>query len=190
MTTASRPLPPDGYTVHDLLSPPDIPAHIELIDGWLWSDGPQQYFHSVMTDLLSTGLRGAAPPALRVRRQMTVVIDEHNAPEPDVMVVRAAAVRGADQMHFLVRDVLLAVEVVSPVSEARDRDTKPRKYAAAGIPYFWRVEMAGADDHPVVYAFELDPQARAYRLVDTFRERVTLGVPFPLDIDLTAIDRW
>lgn len=86
--------------------------------------------------------------------------------------------------------MLLAVEVVSPVSEARDRDTKPRKYAAAGIPHFWRVEMAGADDHPVVYAFELAPEARAYHLVGTFRQRVTLGAPFPLDIDLTAIDRW
>lgn len=81
----------------------DPRGHVELIDGWLWSDGPQQCFHGVMTDLLTTGLRGAAPPALRVRRQMTVVIDEHHAPEPDVMVVRAAAVRGADQMHLLVR---------------------------------------------------------------------------------------
>ncbi|WP_308281025.1 Uma2 family endonuclease [Streptomyces monomycini] len=172
------------------MSPPDTPAHIELIDGWLWSDGPQQLVHSVMTGLLTAGLRGTAPPALRVRRQMTVVIDEHNAPEPDVTVVRAAAVRGADQLRFRVRDVLLAVQVVSPVSGARHRDTKPRTYAEAAIPYFWRVETAGADDHLVAYAFELDPEARAYHPVGTFRERVTLGAPFALDIDLTAIDRW
>lgn len=34
-------------------------------------------------------------------------------------------------------DVLLAVEVVSPDSGARDRETEPHKYAGAGIPSFW-----------------------------------------------------
>ncbi|MFI0260419.1 Uma2 family endonuclease [Streptomyces sp. NPDC017056] len=180
--------PPDGYTVHDLLSPPDIPAHVELIDGWLSSDGPQRYFHSVMTDLLVNGLRSTAPPDARVRRQMTVVIDERNAPEPDITVVRAAAARGRAQSYYRVRDVLLAVEVVSPESETRDRDTKPHKYANAGIPHFWRFEMAGADEHPVVHAFELDLETRIYCPVDTFREQVKLGAPFDIDIDLTAID--
>lgn len=33
-----------------------------------------------------------------------------------------------------------AIEVVSPDSIGRDRETKPVKYARAGIPHCWRVE--------------------------------------------------
>ncbi|OKI09968.1 hypothetical protein A6A06_04940 [Streptomyces sp. CB02923] len=181
--------PPDGYTVHDLLSPPDIPAHVELLDGWLSSDGPHERFHGIMTDLLVQSLRGTVPPHLKVQSRMTVVIDERNAPEPDITIVRAAAVRGGDQLYFPVRDVLLAVEVVSPRSAARDRDTKPRKYADAGVPYFWRVGREGVDDAPVVHAYALDARTRSYRLVGTFHDEVKLDAPFALSIDLTALDR-
>lgn len=38
------------------------------------------------------------------------------------------------------RVVAVAVEVVSPSSRAMDRVLKPAKYAAAGIPGYWRVE--------------------------------------------------
>ncbi len=43
--------------------------------------------------------------------------------------------------------------------------TRPLKYAQAGIPHYWRVEES--QGLPVVY----------------------VAVPFPVDIDLTAIDR-
>ncbi|MFH9425607.1 Uma2 family endonuclease [Streptomyces sp. NPDC017529] len=179
--------PPDGYTVDDLLTLPDLPPHTELLDGSLVFVSPQRFFHSVVVDSLVSGLRSTAPPELTVAREMTVLIDERNGPEPDITVVRAAAVRHSDQTHFQVRDVLLAVEVVSPESEARDRDTKPHKYANAGIPYFWRVEKARPGGHPVVQVFDLDREDRIYRLADTFRERLKLGTPFDIDIDLAAI---
>ncbi|MEU4200899.1 Uma2 family endonuclease [Streptomyces sp. NPDC045470] len=179
--------PPDGYTVDDLLTLPDLPPHTELLDGSLVFVSPQRFFHSVVIDSLVSGLRRTAPPELTVAREMTVLIDERNGPEPDITVVRTAAVRHSDQTHFQVRDVLLAVEVVSPESEARDRDTKPHKYAKAGITHFWRVEKAGPGGHPVVQVFELDEETRTYRSVHTFREQVKLGAPFDIDIDLTAI---
>ncbi|UQA94982.1 Uma2 family endonuclease [Streptomyces halobius] len=183
------PVPPqDGYTVDDLLTLPDLPPHTELIDGSLVFVSPQRDFHSIVIDLLVAGLRRTAPPELRVRREMTVVIDKRNGPEPDVTVLRAAAVRSRTQTHFQARDVMLAVEVVSPDSEARDRDTKPHKYANAGIPYFWRVEMVGADQHPVVHAFELDKEARIYMPAGTYHDQVKLPAPYDIDIDLAAID--
>ncbi|WP_405806667.1 Uma2 family endonuclease [Streptomyces sp. NBC_00210] len=183
------PVPPqDGYTVDDLLTLPDLPPHTELIDGSLVFVSPQRYFHSIVIDLLVNSLRRTVPPELRVAREMTVVIDKRNGPEPDVSVVRAAAVRNRGQTHFQVRDVLLAVEVVSPDSESRDHDTKPHKYAAAGIPYFWRVEMAGVDDHPVVHVFELDKETRAYTPTGTYRDTLKLSVPFDIDIDLADIN--
>ncbi|MFJ7413854.1 Uma2 family endonuclease [Streptomyces sp. NPDC098077] len=181
------PVPPqDGYTVDDLFTLPDLPPHTELIDGSLVFVSPQRDFHSTMIDLLVTGLRSTAPPEVKVRREMTVVLDRRNGPEPDVSVVRAEAVTGPDVTRYQAADVLLAVEVVSPDSEARDREAKPHKYATAGIPHFWLVEMTGTDQHPVVRVYELDPVTKAYALTGIHHDRLKTGVPFPVDVDVSA----
>ncbi|NEB40961.1 Uma2 family endonuclease [Streptomyces sp. SID14515] len=181
------PVPPqDGYTVDDLFTLPDLPPHTELIDGSLVFVSPQRDFHSTMIDLLTTGLRSTAPPEVKVRREMTVVLDRRNAPEPDVSVVRTEAITGLDVTRYQAADVLLAVEVVSPDSEARDREAKPHKYATAGIPHFWLVEMTGTDQHPVVRVYELDPVTKAYALTGIHHDRLKTGVPFPVDIDVSA----
>lgn len=180
------PVPPqDGYTVDDLFTLPDLPPHTELLDGSLIFVSPQRIFHSRMIDLLTYGLRSGAPSELKVVREMTVALNRRNAPEPDVSVVRAEAVTGRELTRFDAADVLLAVEVVSPDSEARDRDTKPQKYAAAGIPNFWLVEMAGSDRHPVVRVYELDPVNKAYALTGIHHDRLKTGVPFPVDLDIS-----
>ncbi|MFB6714958.1 MULTISPECIES: Uma2 family endonuclease [unclassified Streptomyces] len=186
------PVPPqDGYTVDDLFTLPDLPPHTELLDGSLVFLSPQRFFHSCMIDLLMCGLRGSAPRELKAVREMTVVLDRRNGPEPDISVVRADAITGPELTRFEAADVLLAVEVVSPDSEARDRDAKPQKYAAAGIPNFWLVDMAGTDQHPVVRVYELDPLSKAYALTGIHHDRLKTGVPFPIDIDITldALDR-
>ncbi|SCF68348.1 Uma2 family endonuclease [Streptomyces sp. Cmuel-A718b] len=181
------PVPPqDGYTVDDLFTLPDLPPHTELIDGSLVFVSPQRDFHSTMIDLLMTGLRSTAPPEVRVRREMTVVLDRRNAPEPDVSVVRTEAITGLDVTRYQAADVLLAVEVVSPDSEARDREAKPHKYATAGIPHFWLVERTGTDQHPVVRVYELDPVTKAYALTGIHHDRLKTGVPFPVDVDISA----
>ncbi|MEU8769647.1 Uma2 family endonuclease [Streptomyces griseus] len=181
------PVPPqDGYTVDDLFTLPDLPPHTELIDGSLVFVSPQRDFHSTMIDLLMTGLRSTAPPEVRVRREMTVVLDRRNAPEPDVSVVRTEAITGLDVTRYQAADVLLAVEVVSPDSEARDREAKPHKYATAGIPHFWLVETTGTDQHPVVRVYELDPVTKAYALTGIHHDRLKTGVPFPVDVDISA----
>ncbi|MBO8187606.1 Uma2 family endonuclease [Streptomyces sp. DW4-2] len=181
--------PPDGFTVDDLLTLPDLPPHTELIDGSLVFVSPQRNFHADVIDLLVSGLRATAPRGrLRVKREMTVVLNRRNGPEPDISIVKADAVVGPDQSRYQAADVVLAVEVVSPDSEERDRDTKPRKYAAAGIPHFWLVERAGEGMHPVVRVYELDPVAKGYTLRGNFHGRLTLDEPFDIDIDLTAVD--
>ncbi|MEV2251126.1 Uma2 family endonuclease [Streptomyces sp. NPDC050147] len=187
--TPRWPVPPqEGWTVDDLHTLPGLPPHTELIDGSLVFVSPQRYFHSLAIDLLVNGLRSTVPTDLKVSREMTVVIDRRNGPEPDVSVVRKEAVKSRDQTYFPVADVLLAVEVVSPESEARDRDTKPHKYAAAGIPHYWLVEMAGGDAHPVVQVYELGKASGTYALTGIHHDRLKINVPFDIDIDLTAID--
>ena len=184
------PVPPlDGYTVDDLFTLPDLPPHTELIDGSLVFVSPQRRFHGNMVDLLVFGLRGSGLPAeFRVSREMTVVLDRRNGPEPDVSVIRTDAITGPEQTSYRANDVLLAIEVVSPESESRDRTTKPHKYAAAGIPNFWRVEASGTDGRPVIHVYELDPLTRAYIHTGMHHDRIRVDKPYSIDIGLTAID--
>ncbi|MFE0801896.1 Uma2 family endonuclease [Streptomyces sp. NPDC058812] len=148
--------------------------------------GPPGYANVI--DLLVWGLRAGLPAEFRVSREMTTILDRRNGPEPEVSVIRAEAVTGPAQTSYKAKDVLLAVEVVSPDSESRDRTTKPQKYAAAGIPNFWRVEQGGTDGRPVVHVYELEPVTKAYVHTGIHRDRIKVDKPYVIDIDLTAVD--
>jgi Uma2 family endonuclease len=178
--------PAEGFTAEDLDHIPELPRHTELIDGSLVFVSPQANFHGLTMDALVYGMRRTIPSDLRVRREMTVTLAKRQRPEPDVLVLRAEAITGLDQTGFRPEDVLLAVEVVSPDSEVRDRERKPQLYAAAGIPHFWRVENTGG--RPTVYVYELDPATKAYSLTGIYHDLLKLTVPFDIDIDLTEID--
>lgn len=181
--------PPGGFTADDLDRIPDLPPHTELIDGSLVFVSPQKYFHSLAITLLENGLRASVPESLRVCREMTITLNSGNRPEPDVSVVRAEAVTAeARETGFDVADVVLAVEVVSPESQARDHNRKPQLYAEAGIRHFWLVEH-GKGRHPVVHVYELDPVTGSYVPTGIHHDRLKLTVPFDIDIDLTEIDR-
>ncbi|MCX4824479.1 Uma2 family endonuclease [Streptomyces sp. NBC_01142] len=179
--------PADGYTVDDYFTL-DLPPHTELIDGSLVFVSAQHKFHTLAMSLLEQGLRRHVPEHLRVRREMAVVLGKRNAPEPDLVVVKAESVQNQRQTRYQAADVLLAVEVVSPDSEARDRDTKPHKYAAAGIPHFWLVEMTGEHDRPMVCTYEYDPVTRAYVATGIHHDHLKLSAPYDIDVDLSAID--
>ncbi|MBO2446838.1 Uma2 family endonuclease [Actinomadura barringtoniae] len=181
-------IPPEGgFTADDLDNLPQLPPHAELIDGSLVLVSPQAIFHMLVISLLETTLRQLAPANLRVRREITITLGKRQRPEPDVLILRAADNENLTQTSYRPEDVVLAVEVVSPDSEERDRKRKPALYAEAGIRHFWRVENTGG--RPTVYVYELDPATRSYALTGIHHERLKLSVPFDIDIDLTAIDR-
>lgn len=180
------PRPPEGgYTADDLDRLPNLPPHTELIDGSLVFVSPQAYFHMRAIRMLEKHFLRCAPPEVEVIREMTVTLGRGNRPEPDIMVVRAAALTSPAQTSFRPEDVILAAEVVSPDSVDRDRETKHRKYAAAGIRHFWRVENDGGD--AVVYTFELEPATGTYMPMGTYREQLKVSVPFAVDIDLSEV---
>ena len=182
------PRPPEqGYTIDDLLTR-DLPPHTELIDGSLVMVPPQRNFHGVMIDHLVQSLRTARPTGLKIRREMVVVLSDQTALEPDVLVLREDRVSGPDQVTFRPADLVLAIEVVSPSSQERDRDTKPHKYAGAGIPHYWRIERE-SDGRFVAYTFDLDRELSRYRPTGTFINRLITDLPFAVDIDLTEADR-
>ncbi|MEV7237276.1 Uma2 family endonuclease [Streptomyces sp. NPDC051020] len=177
--------PVGGWTADDLDTLPNLPPHTELIDGSLVFVSPQTVFHERAIDYLKWQLQSIAPLDFEVFREFTIDVDWQNRPEPDVVVVRADAVEGLRQTRFPADAVLLAVEVVSDESLTRDRETKPVKYARARIPHYWRVE--NHDGRAVVYVFELEPSTGAYTSTGIFHDRMKVSVPFPVDLDLTAI---
>jgi Uma2 family endonuclease len=179
--------PAGGWTADDLDRLPNLPPHTELIDGSLVFMSPQTRFHSRTIHFLVSELTRQAPEHLEAIGEMTIRVDLRNRPEPDVLVVPVAADDGPEQTWFKPEDVLLAVEVVSPDSVSRDREVKPRKYARAGVPHFWRIEKT--DGQPVVYVYELDPATRVYAPVGIFHKELKADLPFPIEIDLTAINR-
>jgi Uma2 family endonuclease len=183
------PMPPrEGFTADDLDRIPDLPPHTELIDGSLVLVSPQKRFHMRMLRLLELQMVMQAPEELSVEREMTVVLGERQRPEPDLMLVRARASADDDATSVSGEDVLLAVEVVSPESEIRDRRRKPELYAEAGIPHFWLVEKK--DSGPAVFVYELDPVNERYTNVGVHRERLKVSAPCDLDIDLTRLPHF
>ncbi|MGW7751820.1 Uma2 family endonuclease [Streptomyces violaceusniger] len=182
------PRPPQGgWTADDLDRLPNLPPRTELIDGSLVLVSPQAAFHARVMKLLQIALDNQAPDESEVLPEMSIRLDEKNQIEPDVLVTQAYEILDAHQTWYGPQQILLAVEVVSPDSRARDREVKPRKYAGAGVPHFWRVE----EDRglPVVYVYELDRATEAYKLTGIYHDKLSLTAPFPIEIDLTAINR-
>ncbi|UNO41333.1 Uma2 family endonuclease [Streptomyces sp. MST-110588] len=179
--------PPGGYGVEEFFGLPGLPRHAELIDGGVVVAAPRRAFDSVAQSLLWDGLRRTAPGHLRVRGDMAVVLGDRDVLEPDVLVVRAVGAWDPRRDRYDVADVVLAGEVISPDSERRDRKIKPGKYARAGIPYFWLVEMVGEDDHAAVHTYELDAVTQSYGVTGVHHQRLKTTVPYAIDIDLTQI---
>ncbi|MGW4641529.1 Uma2 family endonuclease [Sphaerisporangium sp. NPDC004334] len=178
--------PQGGFTADDFFRMPGLPPHTELIDGSLVFVSPQAKWHSRVINLLVGELDAQAPPHLRADREMAVRLAKRQVPEPDVVVVTADAYeRDEPSTFYRPEDVVLAIEAVSPDSEDRDRDTKPRKYAAAGIKHFWRLETS--EGRTVVYVYERDPACGVYALTGIHHDRLKVADPYPIDIDLTAV---
>ncbi|MEW2520299.1 Uma2 family endonuclease [Actinacidiphila alni] len=176
--------PPGGWTADDLDRIPGLPPHTELIDGGLFFVSPQTYFHMATLRLLERALEDQVPEDFEVVREMTVTLAKRDRPEPDLMVVPYSAGTGPRQTSYEPSDIVLAVEVVSAESEERDRDIKPRKYAAARIRHFWRVEENNG--LPVVYVYELDPATNTYAVTGIHHDQLKVTIPFSLVIDLTT----
>jgi Uma2 family endonuclease len=179
--------PEDGVTAANLYRLPGLalPPHTELIDGGLFFSGPPQVFHESALKLLCAGLAATLPDGLLLRTRKSLTLELRTRVEPDILVLAADAQTEADQTECPADALLLAVEVVAPISEIRDRELKPKLYINAGITHFWRVEEEGGK--PVVYIYELSPVTSDYFLTGTYHDTVKLNVPYEIDIDLSSI---
>lgn len=177
LTTLDIPL--DGWTVDDLDAlPNDDHLRYELVDGCLLVTPPPPLRHQSAAAQLAFLLHGAVGDGWRVIGEAGLRIDRVNYRVPDVMVIAASALTKAKADPG---DMLLAVEVMSPSSVSTDRVTKPAQYAAAGIPYFWRVELR----EPVLVTHALE--GGDYRETGRFVAEVVVAEPVPLRFGLARL---
>ncbi|ETK31773.1 Uma2 family endonuclease [Microbispora corallina] len=161
--------------------------HAELVDGSMIFMAPQMRFHERMLYGLRTVLNAQAPGDVVAVSRMDVRLGRHRRTCPDVSLVDDLAAADDARTYYLPEEVRLIIEVVAPETEEPDRDVKPRHYAAAGIPHFWRVENSG--NRPFVYSYDLDAATGAYQVTGIHHSRMTVDAPFPIDIDLERLPR-
>jgi Uma2 family endonuclease len=143
----------------------DPDEKLELIWGEVVELSPQQSRHATVTALAREVLRSAFPDSA-LREHSPLRLDQHNEPEPDLLVVKGPLHRYASH-HPSAPDVLLVVEVADS-SLRKDRKLKTALYAGFGIPEYWIVDLTS--NRLEIYR---DPEAAAeqgkagYKLVQT-----------------------
>lgn len=159
-------------------------AGIEIVDGIVVVGPSASKRHNRIARLLANALDAAGGPEWNADIDFDVRLRDVPLTNrrPDVVVYRAEMI---DVVPTRPEHVLLVAEVVSPGSETTDRIVKLNQYAAAGIPFYWRVEQA-APAIPVVYTYVLDPANAHYREGEVFTGVVKTAAPFPVEVDLAG----
>jgi Uma2 family endonuclease len=159
-------------------------AGIEIVDGMVVVSPSSSKRHNRLARILANVLDSVAGADWNADTDFDVRLQDVPLTNrrPDVVVYRAETI---DIMPARPEHVLLVAEVVSPGSETTDRVVKLDQYAKAGIPFYWRVELAPTDI-PVVYTYVLDAASQRYREAEVFTGTVNATAPFPVEIDLTA----
>ncbi|MGV9409048.1 Uma2 family endonuclease [Nocardia sp. NPDC003693] len=130
--------------------PKEIAGEIELWEGrvvWLPREPPE---HQTFTSLFFTGmdrcLREFMPVgSTRLRRaaiESTVFLGESGRSDfltPDFLVHRRLE---APYQDIRAADVFLVGEVLSPFGSRSTVESKKYRYASAGIPWYWEVQLA------------------------------------------------
>ena len=141
-------------------------TRVELLDGELIQMPAQgdRYVSCLRRLIGLVQEAGAAPGTLLVQMPLRIAWD--GEPEPDLVVLRAPAAQ-YDACPPGVDDVLLLVEVADS-SRDYDREWKVPRYAEAGVPEVWLVDLQ--DDVLHVYR---EPAGGSYRVIQALQRGQT-----------------
>jgi Uma2 family endonuclease len=142
-----------------------------LINGYLVEKMTQHDPHATADELCGRALDKAIPPGWHVRSAKPVRLPPNSKPEPDRSVVRGS-IRDYSEQSPGPENIGLIVEV-SVSSLAQDRH-QAGVYSAAGIPYYWIVNVV--ERKVEVYS---DPTPNGYQ----FRAEYPAGEKVPVFID-------
>ena len=132
---------------------------VELMDGVIIVMPPIGDPHEVCTDWLT---RLLVPPLIdraMVRVQGAIRLNNRSAPQPDIAVLRERPL--SEVRPYFPQDVYLVIEVADS-SLSYDRGAKLARYAAAGVPEVWVVNLRARE--VTAYAALSDSEYRAVRI--------------------------
>ncbi|NJQ02920.1 Uma2 family endonuclease [Streptomyces zingiberis] len=180
--------PHQGWT-YEQVKDLDLPFDWELMDGRIVVRGMTSWWHNRVRDRIYHRLESAVQEPFTVATEQCVLVDEYNPTKPDVMVFDERELDPFTLECVPVDKVSLVVEVVSPGSRQDDRIRKPAMFAAAKVPYYWRVER-GDDGLPVIHELWLHHDLGMYvpapaRPLHT--GKLETDLPFPVAIDLAGL---
>jgi len=176
---------PGPWTIEDVEALPETGSRFEILaPGVLTVSPAAAALHQRASWNLTGLLRSAAKSAglnVEALEAVNVELPGERLAIPDIAVVDGDAA-DANAVRFRPAQVHLAVEIVSPGSEATDRAIKPDLYAEAGIPLYWRLEL---DPSPRLFVFELhgDRYHQTIEIAGGDRRTISAGgLSFELDL--------
>jgi Uma2 family endonuclease len=174
----------EPWTEADHLALPETRQRVELLDGTLLVTPTPDSTHQQWARRLANVLEANAPPDLQVVEAVTLRVGPSRLLIPDVLVT---ATSGQAQVHQP-EDALLVVEVVSAATATIDLVLRPHLYAAAGVPWFLRVEPDPAQ-LPELWLYELGAAGYEERARAGVGRPLRLTQPFAAVIDPVALTR-
>jgi Uma2 family endonuclease len=112
---------------------------VELIDGKVRVLSPIGPWHAEIVNRLSEALVDQRGTLGKVSVQNPVQLDDYSEPQPDLLLLKAKP-GGYRFGHPQPNEVILAIEVSDSTIDF-DRKQKIPRYAAAGIPEVWIVDL-------------------------------------------------
>ncbi|MGI5469524.1 Uma2 family endonuclease [Streptomyces sp. CA-132043] len=180
--------PEEGWTV-DQVTDLELPFDWELVDGRVVPSGMTSWWHNRVRRKIESAVEEALVDPYTFDSEQCVTVDERNRPKPDIIVFDDSRLSMDTLVCIPVAKVVLVIEVMSPGSRQDDRVRKPAMYAAAGVPFYWRVEP-GEDNVPQVHEYWLHAERGEYIPAPEHPVHTTkleTGHPFPITIDLASL---
>lgn len=151
----------------------DNDKHVELLGGILVRKMSKNPPHNFALSVLNRLLSGLLVPHWVVWSETSVELARRWLPEPDIAVL-VGPDRRYEAVLATAADVAMIVEVAN-ASYAEDRGLKWRKYAAAGIPTYWIVNLARRQVEVYRQPDGAGADA-AYQQIDVFGESTAVPV--------------
>ena len=178
---------PGAWTEDEYFALPETPARVELVDGVLVVSPLSGSPHQRLTRGVSNVIDVSMPTKdWEVYDGLNVRLWPGHLRIPDIVVAR----RGIDAVTFDAADVLLLGEVTSPGNFRYDRIVKHRDCAAAGIPFYLRIDLENGKEAVEATLFELvDGEYREAARSDAGVLRAARPWPFEADLRTLAAGR-
>lgn len=112
---------------------------VELIEGELFEMSPIGNLHARCVDFLNNFLVKAAGDDYIIRVQNPVILSNRSEPQPDLSIVRFKSDFYRDALPKAFETVV--VFEVAETSVTFDKNFKFRRYASAGIPEAWLIDL-------------------------------------------------